>query len=93
MLNDLEIQKIRQLYPDVSETTIGSLARYVNNGIPTGSFLEAVLSNDLFGAVAKADMWNKQALPRICELVYNYLPGSCHGSPEAYKSWLENFRK
>lgn len=93
MLNDLELQKIRQMYPDVPDNTIDSLIRYVNNGIPTGSFLEAVLSNDLFTAVTRADQWNKQALPRICELIYNYLPGSCHGSHELYKAWLEAFRR
>lgn len=63
--------------------------QYVDWGVPTGSFLRAVLSNDLFEAVARADQYNKDALTDICEYIYNYTPTICHGSPEEVEAWLK----
>lgn len=60
---------------------------YVDTGCPTGSFLYAVLSNDLFEAVARADSDNRLALASICEYIYNYTPNTCHGSPEKVAAW------
>jgi hypothetical protein len=66
-----------------------SLDRYVQHRIPTGGFLEAVLCNDLFGAVRKADHINKTQLPEICSYIYMDIPGNCWGSPQKVKEWLE----
>jgi len=66
-----------------------SLDRYVKNRIPTGGFLQAVLSNDLMRAVRKADHINIAKLPEICRYVYNEIPGNCWGSPEIVKKWLQ----
>ncbi len=52
----------------------GGLARYVLHRIPTGSFLRAILMNDLTEAVGRAD---DQAAPYIVDLtrvIYNYVP-------------------
>lgn len=67
--------------------------RYVDYGCPTGSFLRAVLSNDLFEAVAKADEYNKLALAEIVRYVYNYTPVTCYGSPERVEAWLKLHRE
>lgn len=69
--------------------TIASLDRYLNKHIHTGSFLEAVLSNDLIGAIHKADSFNLSALTDIVKYLYNDFPGNCWGSPEAYKNWTD----
>jgi hypothetical protein len=66
-----------------------SLQRYVDKGIPTGSFLQAVLENNLMGAVGKADYINKHLLPEICSYIYNQLPSISHGSPENVQKWIE----
>lgn len=66
--------------------------RYVDHGVPTGSFLLAVLSNDLFEAVARADEYNQLALVEICRYIHDYTPNTCHGSPERVAAWLKFHR-
>ena len=70
-----------------------SLERYFEHHIEPGSFLNAVLSNDLFDAIGRADHVNVRALPEICSLVYNYLPSECWGSPSAVDCWLQLHRE
>ena len=65
------------------------LRRYVINHLPVGSFLTAVLSNDLLQAVNSADKQNSKALVNWVRLVYNYLPSKCSGSPQAVNEWLQ----
>ena len=67
---------------------IESLERYVNDRCPTGSFLRAVLSNDLMDACARADMRNQRRLPEIASYIYNNLPMLCWGSLNKVESWL-----
>ena len=40
----------------IPQATLDSLDRYVNHKLMPGSFLTAVLSNDLFGAVRRTFM-------------------------------------
>ena len=68
---------------------IETLDRYINNKIPTGGFLHAVLSNDLMAACAKADYINKNRLIEISSYIYNNLPMDSWGSPEIVDKWLE----
>ncbi len=63
--------------------------QYVEQRIPPGGFLYAVLANDLFEAVAKADDINIHCLNDIVKYIYNDTPSVCWGSPEAVKDWLE----
>lgn len=67
-----------------------SLKRYVENKIPTGGFLEAVLSNDLVGAIGRADSENISRLPEIVRYIYNTLPSNCWGSREKVVQWLNS---
>lgn len=66
----------------------GAVERYVENGIPPGSFLTAILSNDLSGSFARADNINQRAIPAWVDFMYNYLPGNCHGSPQIVAAWI-----
>lgn len=65
---------------------------YVDNGVPTGSFLYAVLSNNLMEAFMKADEYNKAGLELICEYIQHFTPVLCHGSPERVRKWQELHR-
>ena len=65
-----------------------SLIRYARDKIPTGSFLRAVLENNLMEAVGRADKHNIKALHAICSYVYNHMPNVCHGSPKIVDKWL-----
>lgn len=53
-----------------------------------GSFLTAVLENDLAEAVGRADFQNIEVLPAIVAFVYRNLPSPCWGSKEKVEAWL-----
>jgi len=74
----------------IPEHTRGSLERYIKYGIPPGGFLTAVLSNDLFGAVGRADQENLVALHEIVEFIYRELPGGAWGSSQHVSDWLRS---
>lgn len=71
---------------------VESLDRYVKHGIPPGSFLLAVLSNDLMQAVNRADEESAANLREIVSHVYNRLPSGSHGSMEKVEAWVEHIR-
>lgn len=70
------------------EDTRASIDRYVENGIPAGGFLRAVLANDLKEACGRADVYNQVALPCIVSYIYNECRSTCWGSYEAVDAWL-----
>ena len=72
----------------MKEDTKDSIDRYVQQRVPTGSFLQAVLSNDLRGALGQADEDNRRDLFEIVAYCYNEIPGVCWGSPEKVDQWL-----
>ena len=65
-----------------------ALDRYVNDRIPTGGFLHAVLTDRLFDAVGRADKENLAALRDIVTYIYNELPSDCWGSEAKVHNWL-----
>ena len=65
-----------------------SLKNYLGWHIPTGGFLQAVLSNDLTGAFGKADEINRECLHDIIKFLYNEAPIIAWGSRERYHDWL-----
>lgn len=69
----------------------GAVERYYLNGIPPGSFLQAVLSNNLMEAFNRADDENAANMRQWCRFLYNYVPYMSYGSPEHYELWLEKF--
>jgi hypothetical protein len=64
------------------------LADYIDNHIPTGGFLEAILSNDLIAACCKADNVNITRIHVYIAYLYNNAPSLCFGSPERYREWI-----
>lgn len=71
----------------------GAIHRYINNGIRPGSFLEAVICNDLFTAVGKADEENLENLPAYAAYFYNEAPSACWGSKEKMEAWIKLIRR
>lgn len=67
---------------------VPGLRRYIEAGIEPGGFLYALLCNDLFGAVARADCDNKKRLVQWCQFIYNELPAGCWGSEENVAAWM-----
>ena len=75
------------LIPDYMKDGV---ARYVEYGIMPGGFLTAVLENNLFMAIGKADDCNKQLLANWCMFVWNELPATCWGDKETVKAWAKS---
>ena len=69
---------------------VGSLTRYVEEGVPTGDFLKCVISNDLSGACSHADNINIHLIPIYVAWLYNHAPAGCWGSASNYKNWLRD---
>jgi len=65
------------------------LVRYIEEGVPTGSFLRALISNDLRGTYDAADQENTAAVRNYVLFLYNHAPSACWGSPEAYDNWIQ----
>jgi len=68
---------------------IESLQRYVNNKIPTGGFLHALLANDLRETFARADGVNIAKIFQIVCYCWNEIPAVCWGSYEKVDEWLK----
>jgi len=66
----------------------GGIYRYLEHGLPPGSFLTAVLSNDFYHACSRADEQNLAFLSRYGMLLAT-LPMMCWGSSEAVEAWIE----
>jgi hypothetical protein len=75
-------------YASIPENMQNALKRYVLDGIKPGNFLTAVLHNDLFDAVGRADSVNLPLLPVYVRWLYNVAPGGCWGSKENVAAWL-----
>ena len=76
-------------HPDlIPELILKSIDAYALEGRPVGSFLEAVLSHELFEAVAYADEYSMRGLCAIVCYIHNEVPANCHGSRRIYELWL-----
>ncbi len=76
-------------YDRLPEHIRGGVQRYIEEGCPVGSFLAAVISNDLKESFGCADEVNRQRLFDIVSFFYNEAPSPCWGSPEKMRAWLK----
>ena len=73
----------------------GGMQRYIENGIPPGDFLLAVLSNDFIEVISRADGTNIRRLIDYARFLYNELPGrgthnpDCWGSRKTVAKWIK----
>jgi hypothetical protein len=75
------------------EDTQASIDRYVQHGIPTGGFLEAVICNDLHQAINRADETHMPIIPAIVGYLYAHCPSQCWGRPTSFREWIEAKRE
>lgn len=74
-------------YDGLPDSLIGGMQRWIEDGIPTGDFLTAVLEDSLSRAFGRADDLNRAAMFSIVSWIYNEAPGCCWGSKEKVKAW------
>lgn len=71
----------------------GALRRYLEHGIAPGSFMVALLSNNLKEAVGRADSMNRLKIVEWVEWLTQYAPSAAWGSEERVRAWVELFRQ
>jgi hypothetical protein len=67
-----------------------SVVLYVLYRVKPGSYLMALLENDLLGVINRADDQNISLIKQWIRLLYNCeaIPGDCWGSTDRVKTWL-----
>jgi hypothetical protein len=63
------------------------LVRYFGDGILPGSFLQAVLVNDLRQAIQRADPESLDGLPALVQCLVATAPAIAWGSRQAVRAW------
>lgn len=64
-----------------------AIDRWVKDACPMGSFVNAVLENDLIQAIGRADEDALDNLKEIVKYLYNEVPAQCWGSKEKVSAW------
>lgn len=78
----------------IPDSLHGGLVRYLVDGIRPGSFLCAVLENDLLEAVTRANPpENFEALPALVRFLFNEAPATSYGSAEKVAIWCATRRQ
>lgn len=72
----------------VPENLHDGIVAYLTERRPTGSFLKAVLENDLAQAVLRADPVTIKRIRETVLFLHNYAPSPSWGSPHTVASWL-----
>ena len=74
----------------IPDHILPGLARYVTRGIVPGSFMRAMLCNDLAGAVNSADSDNIRKIPAIYGFFYQYIPSAAWGREDKLRKWVQS---
>lgn len=76
-------------YSRIPPATLETLQNWAKHGLEPGSFVMAVLENNLIEAVSRGDRFNLMALLEICAYVYNEMPVDSYGSPSIVREWRD----
>jgi hypothetical protein len=87
--NRIRSQSERGEYATLNPLLVETLINWVCHKLEPGGFVTAVLTNNLFDAVGRADSHNKGQLPLIVSFIYNHLPSGSFGSPEVMEQWRD----
>lgn len=66
------------------------LVEYITERRETGSFLKAVLENNLSEAVGRMAPFDGEGLRGLISFLHNHAPAPCWGSPADVKDWLDD---
>ena len=80
-------------YQMIPPAVMRSMKGHVELGSPTGSFVQAVLENNLKEAIGRADEHSYAALRQIVSWMYNEAPSTCWGSCEKVIAWRQARRE
>ena len=69
--------------------TMSVIKNYIEYGYQPGSFLTAIICNDLKETVNQADDQNIKNIPAFVIFLCNNAPTGCWGSAEKMKVWIQ----
>lgn len=78
---------------EIPDYMADGITNWIEHGIVPGSFLSAVIRNDLREAVGCADDTNIRNLPAYVGYFYNEAPSQCWGSFEKVEAWSRKFQE
>lgn len=87
MMNESIDETKMRLEASFGAHMVGAIQNWIEHGIVPGSFLSAVITNDLKQAVGAADHINIRLIPEYVFYFYNYCPSACWGSVEKANEW------
>jgi hypothetical protein len=76
-------------YSLIPDRVMNNLLQYVEGNEAPGGFLFAVLSNNLFESIGRADNEMQPLIPLLVKFISWKIPYGCHGSPDIVKAWME----
>lgn len=82
-----KMESLKSTMVDVPRNNHEALASWVVHGIVPGSFLCAVLRNNLKEACSRADFGNRISLHNTVAWLYNEAPEICWGSEHNFDAW------
>ena len=74
-------------YNELPEHIREGVRNWLEAGITPGSFLRALLRNDLFQTVLRADDINRAELLHIIRWFVQYAPEGSYGSAKVFSQW------
>ena len=77
----------------ISPYMVSVIKDYVEHGYDPGSFLSAVICNNLREAVNRADDGNMRNLPAFVIFLCNNTPAGCWGSKRNMEWWIREKRQ
>ena len=72
---------------EIPDRLLAGIDRWIMAGIRPGSFLKAVLKNNLSEAFAHGDAESIASLPLLLQLLRWKAPTACSGSEMAFRDW------
>ena len=86
-----EEQKTAMFKHGIPDYMHGAIIRYYENGIEPGSFLTALINNDLKETFGRADDVNRDCIRSYIMWFYNEAPGGSWGYEDAANKWIASF--
>jgi hypothetical protein len=77
------------VYDTLPQGLQNGMVMWIEHGVYPGSFLTAVLANNLTEAVFCADQFNYPRLREIVSWIHEHAPVLCYGDPDRMFLWAQ----
>lgn len=84
MIHELNAEAARLGVP---ENIAQGMVSYIVLGVIPGGFCQAVIQNDLRGAISRADGWSLQRIKPIVDFMNMHAPAPCWGGEKELRAW------